>query len=305
MTGNNVNSVFITGGTGFVGTHLRRKLAKQDFRVTIFAREPDAVSKRHNESVVFGDITDPETITISADTVIHLAADTNVPKSVDQPTSVWKVNADGTQNVLEAARDSGVDRFCYVSSASVFGPPSYLPIDEQHPMNPAEPYGAAKLAGDRLTAAYARSYDMLTVIVRPFNIFGEGQPKHNVVPTIIQQALEDSTVKLGNLSPKRDFMYVKDAVDGIILALNSGKNGEAYNLGRGEAVSIKALAEQVLEEVGSDVAVVSTSERQRDDSIEIKEHVADSSKIRDLGWNPSYTLRDGIREMIRSTKGTD
>jgi len=302
MEGDTIDSVFLTGGTGFVGTHLRKKLAERDCRVTLLVRDPETVSTRSNESVVVGDITDPEMPTASADSVVHLAADTNVPRSIEQPTSVWEANADGTQNVLEAARESGVERFCYVSTASVYGPPRFLPIDEDHPMNPAEPYGASKLAGDRLTSTYARAYDISTVIVRPFNLFGPGQPEYNVVPTIIKQALESDTVELGNLSPSRDFTYVEDAVEGIVRVLDSGKDGEAYNLGRGESVSIRTLAEQIIEQADSDAAVVSTSNRQRDDDIEIPEHAADASKLRSLGWNPRYGLRDGIEETIRAAR---
>lgn len=297
--------MFLTGGTGFVGSHLREKLAERNYEVTLLAREPGLVDTRSNEHIIKGDITDPETLTISADAVIHLAADTNVPESIERPTVVWEINADGTQNVLEVARESAVDRFCYMSTASVYGPPSYLPIDEKHPMNPAEPYGASKLAGDRLTSAYTRAYDMSTVIVRPFNIFGPGQPKYNVVPTIIDQALKSGTVELGNLTPSRDFTYIDDAVNGIIRTFEAGKDGEAYNLGRGEPVSIGTLAEQIVEQTGSDSTIVSTSARQRDNDIEIPEHAANASKLRDLGWNSNYELQDGIKETIHATRTTE
>jgi nucleoside-diphosphate-sugar epimerase len=302
MPGDTFDSAFLTGGTGFVGTHLRERLAARELPVTLLARNPEAVTARANESVVQGDITDPESLDVSGDTVVHLAADTNVPGSVERPTRAWEINADGTQNVLEAARNADAERFCYVSTASVYGPPTYLPIDEAHPMNPAEPYGASKLAGDRLTAAYASAYDLSTVIVRPFNLFGPGQPEYNVVPTIVEQALESETVELGNLSPSRDFTYVEDAVDGIVRALESGESGEAYNLGRGESVSIGTLTERIVEQAESDATVVSTSDRQRDDDIEIPEHAADASKLRGLGWSPSYGLRDGIDETIRAAK---
>lgn len=305
MSDNTINSVFLTGGTGFVGSHLRKELAEQSYEVMLLTREPRLVDTRSNEHVINGDITKPETITISADAVIHLAADTNVPKSIEQPTGVWEINADGTQNVLEAARESVVDRFCYVSTASVYGPPSYLPIDEKHPMNPAEPYGASKLAGDRLTSAYARAYDMSTVVVRPFNIFGPGQPKYNVVPTIINQALKSEKVELGNLTPSRDFTYVEDAVNGIIRTFEAGKDGEAYNLGRGKPVSIGMLAERIVEQIGSELTITSTSARQRDNDIEIPEHAADASKLRSLGWSPNYGLQDGIEETIRTARTAD
>lgn len=294
----NTKSLFLTGGSGFVGTHIRQELAERDVDVTLFLRNGSAVESYENESIVQGDLMHLDNISIAADSVLHLAARTNIEESIAEPTGTWEVNANGTLNLLELCRAENVERFCYVSTASVYGPPVYLPVDERHTLNPAEPYGASKLAGDRLAGSYNSAYGISTVIVRPFNLFGPRQPEYNVIPTIVKQTLNSDRVELGNLSPERDFTYVNDAVSGILTVLEEGAGGEAYNLGRGEAVSIGTLAELITERVDRDISVVSVEERQRDEGVEIPKHVANPSKLKSLGWVPKIGLRTGLKQMI-------
>lgn len=295
-------SVFLTGGTGFVGTYIRQELAERGADVTLLVHDESNLETRDNESIVRGDLRHLDDVTIAADSVLHLGAKTDVRESIAEPTRTWAVNADGTLNLLELCRSEDVDRFCYVSTASVYGPPVELPVDEEHPLNPAEPYGASKLAGDRLTGAYDSAYDISTVIVRPFNLFGPGQPDYNVVPTIVKQALNGPRVELGNLSPERDFTYVEDAVSGILTVLEEGTSGEVYNLGRGETVSIRSLAEMITNQVNADISVVSVEERRRDDGVEIPKHVADASKLEGLGWKLRVSLEEGLNETIRAER---
>jgi nucleoside-diphosphate-sugar epimerase len=293
------NSLFLTGGSGFVGTHVRQELAERGVDVTLLLRSESNVERYENESIVRGDLTHLNNISIAADSVLHLAARTNIKESIAEPTGTWEVNANGTLNLLELSRSEDVDRFCYVSTASVYGPPVNLPVDEGHTLNPGEPYGASKLAGDRLAGSYNDAYGISTVIVRPFNLFGPRQPEYNVIPTIVKQALNSDRVELGNLSPERDFTYVNDAVSGILTVLEKGAGGEAYNLGRGEAVSIGTLAELITEKVGGDTSVVSVQEKQRNEGVEIAKHAADPSKLKALGWEPRIGLETGLDEVIR------
>jgi UDP-glucose 4-epimerase len=293
-------SVFLTGGSGFVGTHVRQELVERGVDVTLLLRNESAVESYENESIVQGDLMSLDNISIAADSVLHLAARTNIEESIAEPTGTWKVNADGTLNLLELSRSEDVDRFCYVSTASVYGPPVDLPVDEGHTLNPAEPYGASKLAGDRLAGSYDSAYGISTVIVRPFNLFGPGQPEYNVIPTIVEQALNSDRVELGNLSPKRDFTYIDDAVSGILTVLEKGAEGEAYNLGRGEALSIGTIAELIIERVDRDIPIVSVEKRQRDEGVEIPKNVADPSKLQSLEWEPKIGLRTGLERMIVS-----
>ena len=295
------NPVYLTGGTGFLGTHFRAILAESDVEVTLLVRPGTSVTPRATESVVRGDVTDPETLSIAGHaTCIHLAARTSVGGAIEVPETTWTTDATGTLNVLEAARRADVDQFLYASTSSVYGKPEYLPIDEGHPVNPREPYGASKLAGDRLAYSYYHTYGLPVVVGRLFNTFGPGQPEHNVVPAIVSQAVDGKRVELGNLSPSRDFLYVTDTVRALRTLVTAGEPGEVYNVGSGEDVSIGALADQVVKLLGGGIEVVSTTDRQRDSGVEIPRHVADASKLWDLGWTPDYPLDDGLSETIDS-----
>jgi UDP-glucose 4-epimerase len=293
--------VYLTGGTGFLGSHFRAILDENDIEVTLLVRPGTSVTPRATESVDRGDVTDPETLSIAGhSTCVHLAARTSVGGAIDLPRDTWTTDATGTLNMLEAARGADVDRFLYASTSSVYGKPEYLPIDEGHPVNPREPYGASKLAGDRLAYSYYYSYDLPVVVGRLFNTFGPGQPDHNVVPAIVSQALEGKEIELGNLSPSRDFLYVADTVRALRTLVAEGEAGEVYNVGSGEDVSIGTLADRVVESASGEREVVSTTDRQRDGSVEIPRHVADASKLRALGWTRDYSLNDGLSETIDS-----
>jgi UDP-glucose 4-epimerase len=293
--------VYLTGGTGFLGSHFRSILAENDVEVTLLVRPGTSVAPHATESVERGDVTDPETLSVAGhETIVHLAARTSVGGAIESPRETWTTDATGTLSILEAARQINVDRFLYASTSSVYGKPTYLPIDEEHPLNPREPYGASKLAGDRLAYSYYHTYDLPVVVGRLFNTFGPGQPDHNVVPAIVSQALEGEEIELGNLSPSRDFLYVADTVRALRTLVTEGEAGEVYNVGSGEDVSIGALADRVVELLGGDINVVSTADRQRDSSVEIPRHVADASKLRNLGWTRDYLLNDGLSETIDS-----
>lgn len=295
-------SVFLTGGTGFVGTHLRSRLAEADCDVTLLVRPETTVETRATESVHRGTVQnlDPDELDADYDAVVHLAARTSVEDAVSDPAHTWDVNATGTLRVFELARRLDVDRVLYASTASVYGQPQTLPIGEDHPTNPQEPYGASKLAGDRLGHAYYRTYGLPVVVARVFNTFGPRQPEHNVVPTVLRQALAGETVELGNLAPSRDFLYVKDAVDALWCVLERGNAGEVYNVASGEDITIGAFAERIVEAAGVEVEIVSVEERRRAEGIEIPRHVGDTEKLRALGWTPSYSLEEALEETINS-----
>lgn len=294
-----IGPIFLTGGTGYLGTHLRRRFTERGLAVTLLLRPGSLTEAYPNEDVVRGDVTDRDSLLLEGHrSVVHLAAQTSVDAAIDAPLDTWEVNADGTANVLEAARKADIDRFLYASTSSIYGRPEYLPIDEAHPTNPLDPYGASKLAGDRLANAYFRSYDLPVIVGRLFNTFGPGQPRHNVVPAIIEQIQNEEEVELGNLSPRRDFLYVEDAVDALITLLTRGEDGEVYNIGRGESTRIGELAELTLKAAEEDLPVVSRESWQRDEDIEIPKHMADTFKLRSLGWEPEYIVLEGLAETL-------
>lgn len=294
--------VFLTGGTGFVGSHLRTAFADEGIPLTLLVRDGTTVSTRDNESIQEGDIINPESFDVCGhDIVLHLAAQTSIQRAVENPSYTWRVNADGTCNILEASREAEIDRFLFFSTASVYGKPEYLPIDESHPTEPTEPYGASKLAGDALVRSYGRTFGLSTTIIRLFNIFGPGQSTHNVVPTILNQALTGDTVELGNLSPSRDFIYVKDALRAVAVILQNDTTELVYNVGTGSDTTILEMAKQVSNILDNDFEIVSTTARERDDDIEIPRHVADISRLRSLGWTKKYEVRDGLKETIAAS----
>lgn len=301
MSLNSDTAVFLTGGTGFIGSHLRESLFHQEIPVTLLIRDGTSIESKTNEEVQRGDVTLPESFSlIDQDVVIHLAAQTSIEDAVSRPRRTWNINANGTLNILEASRKADVDSFLFASTASIYGPPNQLPIDESHPMNPAEPYGSSKSAGDTLTRSYGSTYGLDTVVARIFNAFGPGQPKHNVLSTIIGQAKTDDKIELGNLSPSRDFIYIDDVVSGLLTILEEGESSTAYNIARGDSRTIGEIANIVKNTMDENHNIISTAEKQRDEGIEIPEHVADISRIRKLGWEPKYDIEEGIRRMVES-----
>lgn len=291
-------SVFLTGGTGFLGTHLRQELRERAADVTVLSTAPATVFTFEDETVVEGDLTDNPPTIGEYDIVVHLAARTSVDASITDPKRTWEVNATGTLNMLERIRQDDIERLLLVSTASVYGAPKYLPIDEEHSMAPREPYGASKAAADRLTASYVHAYDTPAVIARPFNVFGPEQPRYNVVGEIIEQAQAGGQVELGNLSPNRDFSYVADVVGGLLRVLGDGTAGEAYNIGSGDSVSIRELAETIVSFFDRDIEIASVDAKRRQSSVEIEDHRADISKLAALGWSPEYSLRAGLRHTV-------
>lgn len=294
MSVSSIEPVYMTGGTGYIGRHLREQLRKEGYSVTLLLRPGTKASLFPNESMTQGDVTDPASLDVSGhDSVLHLAAQTDVEGAIEEPDKTWSVNATGTLNVLEAARDADVEQFLYTSTSRVYGTPETLPIDESHPTAPVEPYGTSKLAGDRCTITWGAAYDFSTVVVRLFNSFGMGQPTTNVAAHIADQIQSEGPVELRELSPERDFLYAPDVVNGILTALRRGESGEVYNIGRGSAISVGELARLAIQAAGVDTRLVETGDGDREEG-SIQKNVADSSKLRALGWKPSYSVKEGL-----------
>lgn len=297
--------IYLTGGTGYLGRHLRKRFAEEAWSVTLLLRPGRSADTYPNETIVRGDITDRQTLALDDyRSVVHLAAFTDVETAINDPLRAWRVNADGTANVLEVARNAGVDRFLYASTSRVYGRPAYLPIDESHPTNPLDPYGSSKLAGDRHALAYDTTYGSQVVIARPFNSFGPGQARSNVAAVVLDQVRTADEVRLRTLSPSRDFLYVADIVSGLERILTRGEPGEVYNVGRGEAIPVGKFAELAVEASGRDLPVVAEDSDRRSKSISIPRSVADSTKLRGLGWEPKYSNEEGLRALLDEHDGS-
>ncbi|MBU4221823.1 MAG: GDP-mannose 4,6-dehydratase, partial [Euryarchaeota archaeon] len=233
-----------------------------------------------------------------ADVVFHLAAVSNVNYAIAHPRETFEINATGTLNMLEEARKNNIGKFVYISSSHVYGVPQYIPIDEKHPVSPREPYAASKASAEMLVNAYALNYGLKTAIIRPFNMFGRGQSEDFIIPSIIKQAYQKDTIELGNITPTRDMLYIKDAINGMLTIAEHGDG--IYNLGSGRETSIKEVVETVINIIDPAKKYVSVESRKRSNAVDIQRMCADISKLKMLGWSPEVDLRDGLMKTIKS-----
>ncbi|PSP82407.1 UDP-glucose 4-epimerase [Halobacteriales archaeon QS_1_68_17] len=309
--------ILITGGAGFIGGHLAERFAGDGHDVTVFdSFEPfyDTRIKDHNVEVgreaaaagggtyrlVEGDVRDADLVAEvvgDADYVYHQAAQAGVRQSVENPRKYDAINVDGTLNVLDAARDSGVERVVVASSSSVYGKPRYLPYDEDHPTTPVSPYGASKLAAERYAGAYAEVYDLPTVSLRYFTVYGPRMRPNMAITNFVSRCLNgDPPVVYGDGSQTRDFTYVDDVVAANVTLLDTdAADGEVLNVGSTDNIDVETLATVVRDELAPDLELVYDERHDAD-----ADHThADVSRARDhLGYEPTTTIREGVRRFI-------
>ncbi|WP_346920324.1 NAD-dependent 4,6-dehydratase LegB [Clostridium sp. UBA7339] len=306
--------VLITGADGFIGSHLTETLLEEGYDVKAFTYYNsfnswgwlDTLSKdKLKEIEVFtGDIRDPNGVREAmkgVDEVFHLAALIAIPFSYHSPDSYVDTNIKGTLNVLQAARDLETERILVTSTSEVYGTAQYVPIDELHPYQGQSPYSATKIGADRLAESFYRSFNMPISIVRPFNTYGPRQSARAVIPTIITQLLSGETeIKLGSLTPTRDFNFVKDTARGFIEIAKSDRTiGEEINIATQDEISIGRLAEEMIRQINLNAKIVCDDQRLRPDKSEVNRLLGSNEKIKKLtNWLPSYTFEEGIRETI-------
>ena len=305
--------VLVTGGGGFIGSHLVEGLLAAGADVSVMVRYNSSSSRgnlemlseddQHRVEVLFGNIEDSDFVARvmdKVDIVFHLAALIAIPYSYLAPRSYVRTNVEGTLNVLEAARRIGTERIIHTSTSEVYGTAIRTPIDEHHPLQGQSPYSASKIAADMLAESYYRSFDLPVVTVRPFNTFGPRQSARAFIPTIISQALEREEIHLGSLEPERDMTYVTDTVAGFIAAASaSGVAGETINLGTGETHSIGYFANRILDIMGLEREIKHDAGRMRPEKSEVMKLVSDNRKATSLlNWRPRVALEDGLRQSI-------
>ncbi len=294
---------FVTGADGFIGSHLAERLIELGHDVTALALHTARDSYGWLDGIevrkVRGDIRDAglmRTLIRGHDTVFHLAAMGGIPHSYDAPESYVATNISGTLNVLEASRECA--RFIHTSTSEVYGSARKTPMDETHPLNPQSPYAASKLAADALAQSYFLSFGLPVVTLRPFNTFGPRQSQRAVIPSLIRQALTEKTIKVGDLTTKRDLMFVADTVEAFIAAAEKGRAGQVYNAGTGRSVTIRSVLDYILKEVGPrDIA--SDPMRARPADSEVRDLVCNAAKLKtDTGWEPKTSLTKGLSRTI-------
>ena len=306
--------VLVTGADGFIGSHLTERLLELGHDVKAFTYYNsfntwgwlDTLPKdKLKEIEIFsGDIRDPNgvyTALEGVDEVFHLAALIAIPFSYHSPDSYVDTNIKGTLNVLQAAKKLDTKRILVTSTSEVYGTAQYVPIDEPHPFQGQSPYSATKIGADRLAESFYRSFDMPVSIVRPFNTYGPRQSARAVIPTIISQLLSGmEEIKLGSLTPTRDFNFVKDTVNGFIEIANSEKTiGQEINIATQQEISIGELASEIINQINPNARIITDDERLRPEKSEVNRLLGSNQKIKELtNWAPQYTLSQGIEETI-------
>jgi len=305
--------VLVTGSGGFISSHLVETLLARGAKVRAFVRytsrkDPGLLRQLSPEDfdkleIIAGDLRDEHAVRHAVkgcQVVFHLGALISIPYSYQHPVEVAGTNFMGTLNVLVACREYGVERLVHTSTSEVYGTARQIPIDERHPLQGQSPYSASKIGADKLAESFFCAYDLPVVTVRPFNTFGPRQSARAVIPTIITQALVNSTIKLGNLTTTRDFTYVADTVRGFILSAEAGQvEGQVFNLGTGEEISIGDLATKIIRLIGKPVDIMVEHERLRPESSEVLRLVSGNSlAAQRLGWEPEFTLDQGLEHTI-------
>lgn len=309
--------ILVTGADGFIGSHLTEALVRMGCNVRAFVLynsfnswgwlDHSSADIKNNFEVFAGDIRDPHGVKVAmlgCDVVLHLAALIAIPYSYHSPDTYLDTNIKGTLNVLQAARDLGVKRVIHTSTSEVYGTARFVPITEEHPLQGQSPYSATKIAADQLACSFYASFGLPVVIVRPFNTYGPRQSARAVIPTIITQiAKGKSRIKLGAVSPTRDFNYVKDTVAGFIAALDSDQGlGEVVNFGSNYEISIGDTAHLIAEAMNSKIEIVTDEARLRPEKSEVERLWADNTKAKQLfDWQPAYAGLAGFRRGLAET----
>lgn len=309
--------VVVTGGAGFIGSHLVDALVRAGADVTVVARYNSnsnignlaflSEEVRKSYKIAFGTIEDSDfmfRVLEGKDVCLHLAALIAIPYSYEAPRSYVRTNIEGTLNVLEAARRFGVGRVVHTSTSETYGTALRAPIDEEHPLQGQSPYSASKIGADKMAESYYRSFDTPVVTLRPFNTYGPRQSARAFIPTIISQAMVRDVIKLGALDPERDMTFVADTVAGFMAAGSApGVEGQTINLGTGETHSVGWFAERILKLMNMNKPIVQEDQRMRPDKSEVFKLISDNRLAgRVLGWQPQVSLDEGLMQMIEFVK---
>lgn len=311
------HTILVTGSDGFIGSHLTEYLMRKGYNIRAFVYynsfnswgwlDESSPEIKKEIDIFAGDIRDPhgvKTAMEGCDAVLNLAALIAIPYSYHSPDMYIDTNVKGTLNVVQAARELGVKKVVQTSTSEVYGTAQFVPITEEHPLQGQSPYSASKIGADQIALSFYRSFGVPVTILRPFNTYGPRQSARAVIPTIITQIANGvRRIKLGALSPTRDFNYVKDTVRGFIAALESDAAvGEVVNIGSNYEISIGDTARLIAEIMGADIEIETDEERLRPEKSEVNRLWADNSKAKNLlGWEPEYGGRDGFKRGLAET----
>lgn len=311
------STILITGADGFIGSHLTEALVRLGYKVRAFVMynsfnswgwlDHCSPEIKGQFEVFAGDIRDPHGVKEAmkgGEALLHLAALIAIPYSYHSPDTYVDTNIKGTLNVLQAARELGVKRVIHTSTSEVYGTARFVPITEEHPLQGQSPYSATKIAADQLAYSFYASFSLPIIIVRPFNTYGPRQSARAVIPTIITQIANGKRqIKLGAVSPTRDFNYVQDTVAGFIAVLSSEKGlGEVVNLGSNFEISVGDTAQLIADVMNAKIEIITDEVRIRPENSEVERLWADNTKADQLfGWQPNYGGREGFKRGLTET----
>lgn len=306
--------VLVTGADGFIGSHLVERLIAEGCQVKAFCYYNsfnswgwlDSFSKDALDQIeVFsGDVRDPNGVRTAmkdVEVVFHLAALIAIPYSYHSPDSYLDTNIRGTLNIVQAAKDLGIQRVLVTSTSEVYGTARYIPIDEKHPRQPQSPYSASKIGADCIAESFYRSFDLPVTIVRPFNTYGPRQSARAIIPTIITQLLNgNETIKLGDLIPTRDLLFVNDTVNGFVaIAESDNLIGQDCNIATQTEISVQELAQTLIDQINPNAKIISDSQRIRPAKSEVFRLYGSNEKLKKFtSWKQQYTLSEGLAETI-------
>ncbi len=304
--------MLVTGADGFIGSHLTEMLLEEGYKVRALSQYNSFNNwgwlegiNHPNLEVVTGDVRDPhycKHISRDVDTIFHLAALIAIPYSYIAPDSYVDTNIKGTLNICQAAKENGVRRVLVTSTSEVYGTARYVPIDEKHPKQPQSPYSATKIGADAMAMSFYNAFELPVVIVRPFNTYGPRQSARAIIPTIITQIANGATeIKLGDLTPTRDFNFVKDTCRGFIEIANCDEAiGQEINICSNYEISMRETLNLIADIMGKDVKFIEDSQRLRPKNSEVFRLWGDNTKIKNLtGFEPRYDIRRGLEETIK------
>lgn len=310
--------VFVTGGGGFIGSHLAEKLVRNGAKVKAFIKynsrsnlgNIELLTKdlRDEIEIKFGDLRDTSSVYNAikgSEIVFHLGALIAIPYSYINPSDYVLTNVFGTTNVLNACLEYGIEKLIHTSTSEVYGSARYVPIDEDHPLCGQSPYSASKIGADKMIESYFRSFNLSVATIRPFNTYGPRQSARAIIPTIISQALAGNyKIKLGSSFPIRDFNYVNDVVRAFLMIGESTKcTGEVINIGSGSEIKIKQLVTTISKILNKRLVIVQDSERIRPGKSEVERLLADNRKAKKiLDWEPKVNLEQGLIKTIEWIK---
>ncbi len=306
--------ILITGADGFIGSHLTEALIGNGYDVRAFVYYNsfnsygwlDSIPAETKSKIEFfaGDIRDPNGVREAmkgVDIVFHLAALIAIPFSYHSPDSYIDTNVKGTLNIIQAARDNQVSRVLVTSTSEVYGTAQFVPITELHPKQPQSPYSASKIGADAIADSFYRSFDLPLTIVRPFNTFGPRQSARAVIPTIISQLLNGAEeIKLGDITPTRDLLFVKDTVNGFLKIAECNKLiGHEVNIATQSEITVGDLAQLLINQINPKAKIVSDSVRLRPEKSEVFRLFGSNEKLKSFtDWKQNYSLEVGLAETI-------